>query len=159
MRYQTIMLLFFGLVITAALISCDQTQTQANLPDLVPSSSDPGGSFCKGQEGPKKQPQLVVSVKNQGNARAEASETIVRFTASSAEETPEGGSITILLATPPIEPGATVTLQAVDVPKDCGSPNCIATIIVDSTNKLKESNKTNNSLTCIVPIDELRIKN
>ncbi len=146
MRHQTFVLVFFCLLVTAALISCDRTQTQVNLPDLAPSSSDPSGSFCKGQKGPEKQLQLVVSVKNQGNPRAEASQTIIRFTTFPVTD--------VLLATPAIEPGATVTLQAVDVPKNCGSPECMATIVVDSSSQLKELNKNNNSLTCVVPLEK-----
>ncbi len=117
----------------------------AQLPDLVPVSSDPSGQFCS-LTGPSNQLTVIVGVKNQGNADAGASVTTVQFLGVPA------GSGSVTINTPPVPVGQTVTLTGVAVPNDCGGPNCGAKITVNANNAVKESDTTNNTLTCNVRI-------
>lgn len=104
----------------------------AGLPDLVPvPDPEPGIGFCRLDN----QGRLVVTVKNQGNAEAPASTTMVEFF--------PGGSFP--LPTPPIPAGGSVNLPPLDMPAACYNPDCNFRITVDANNEIDESDKSNNS--------------
>ncbi len=93
-------------------------------PDLVPFS--PSGNyraaFCRVEQGRK----LRVTVKNQGNDNAPASETTVTF-----------GDRPFTLDTPAIPVGGSVDLLF-DVPANCVSPYCSFKIMVDASSQVDE---------------------
>lgn len=93
-------------------------------PDLVPFS--PSGNyraaFCRVEQGRK----LRVTVKNQGNDNAPASETMVTF-----------GDKPFSLDTPAIPVGGSVDLLF-DVPANCLSPYCSFKIMVDANSQVDE---------------------
>lgn len=104
----------------------------SGLPDLVPvPDPEPGIGFCKLND----QNRLVVTVKNQGDADAGASTTMVEFF--------PGGSFA--LPTPPIPAGGSINLPPLDIPGACYNPNCNFRITVDANNEINEANKSNNS--------------
>ena len=103
----------------------------AGLPDLVPvPNPEPGIGFCELND----QNRLVVTVKNQGDADAAASTTMVEFF--------PGGSLSLL--TPPIPAGGSVNLPPLDIPAACYNPDCNFRITVDANNEIIESDKDNN---------------
>jgi len=105
---------------------------RAGLPDLLPVPDPrPGIGFCKLDD----QGRLVVTVKNQGDADAAASTTVVEFF--------PGGSFS--LPTPPIPAGGSVDLPPLDVPAACYNPDCNFRITVDANNEIEEADKSNNS--------------
>jgi hypothetical protein len=103
-------------------------------PDLVPFS--PAGSdplaFCRLEQNGT---QLRVTVKNQGNADADASKTTVAFRDKA-----------FTLDTPPIPAGGSADLMF-RVPAGCFSPECSFTITVDSSDDVDEvANEGNNTV-------------
>ncbi len=115
---------------------------QAQLPDLVPSSADATGALCHLVKANDRL-QVLVKVRNQGNADAVASVTTLQFQTPSVPKP-------ILLPTPPIASGREMTLATVAVPDDCGGSECGATITVNATHTVKESNEKNNTVACTV---------
>ena len=103
-------------------------------PDLVPfslSGTDPT-AFCRIEQ---RGELLRVTVKNQGEADADPSKTIVNF-----------GNMSVELDTPSIPAGGSVDLLF-DVPASCFSPDCSFKITVDSNNQVDElNNEGNNSV-------------
>jgi len=106
--------------------------TNEKVADLVPFS--PLGTsptaFCRIEQGGK---QLRVTVKNQGDADAAASQTTVIF-----RNTP------VTVQTPPIPAGGSVDLLF-NVPGNCFSPDCSFKITVDVNNQINESNHEGNN--------------
>ena len=106
-------------------------------PDLVPVNPNPNDADCitDGQGG------LLVTVENQGNAKAPPSVTRVIFS--------PGGSFD--LDTPELEgasvedPGASVELTF-PIPADCFDPDCEFEISVDATDQVVESDEGNNTV-------------
>lgn len=76
---------------------------------------------------------MRVTVKNQGNADAPASETTVTF-----------GDIPVTVNTPAIPVGGSVDLLF-KVPTNCFSPDCSFKITVDANNQVNESNNEENN--------------
>jgi CARDB protein len=97
--------------------------------DLIP-VPDANGTFCKRDAGGR----LIVTVKNQGTADADASITRIDFA------TGENQSVT----TPAIQAGGSVDVL-VTFPAACFRPDCTFRIAVDSTGVVSESNEGNNA--------------
>jgi subtilase family serine protease len=136
MQRQKFVLIFLGLLMAATLSGCK--------PDLVP--ANPGGwaAYCDSDD----QNNLKIHVKNQGNADAPASTTLVEFFL------PGGVVQPVQLTTPPIPKGQTVTVGTVLIPTtpvNCFDPDCDFNITVDSKNRVEESKENNNKVkgTCI----------
>lgn len=108
---------------------------QVGLPDLVP-LPDENGFFCRLDD----KGNLLVTVHNQGTDTAGPSTTRVDF----------GNYGSVDLPTPPLNPGASVTLR-VPIPSGCYDPDCQFRIAVDVNNVVAESNEGNNfaSGTCL----------
>ncbi len=119
-------------------------RVKVELPDLVP-LPDPQVGFCNQvQEGPDKG-KLLVTVKNQGNAKAPKSTTRVTFDTS-------GGDVVVDLDTPELDVGAPADLEPLDIPSRCYQEGeCHFTIEVNANNEIVESDYSNNfaSGTCI----------
>lgn len=129
MQRQKFVLIFVGLLMAATLSGCKS--------DLVP--ANPGGwaLYCDADD----QNNLKIHVKNQGNADAPASVTVVEFFL------PGGVVHPVQLTTPPIPKGQTVTVGTVPIPTtpvNCFDPDCGFRITVDSQNQVDESNEANN---------------
>ncbi len=105
----------------------------AGLPDLIPlnpqPSSGPNG-FCRRDA----QNRLTVTVKNQGAAPAQASQTTVKFSVGAP----------VVLSTPALAAGASADVLA-PIPNGCFSPDCGFRITVDSAGQVGESNEANNT--------------
>lgn len=101
---------------------------EVGLPDLVPEPDDTG-SFCRRDD----EGNLIVTVRNQGNAGAGASTTTVDY----------GSHGNISLPTPALAAGASVDL-AFPIPPSCFDPDCEFRIRVDDGNVVVESDETNN---------------
>ncbi|MHC4623976.1 MAG: CARDB domain-containing protein [Planctomycetota bacterium] len=104
------------------------------LPDLVPVKAPGNPTFCEVSGS-----DLVVYVKNQGNADAAGSEIEVRFS------TDPGVFVKVRGATGPISPGDTDT-DYIPIPAGCNGSDCHFTITVDIVNTVRESNESNNSV-------------
>lgn len=98
--------------------------------DLIPL---PSAGFCRDAG-------VVVTLRNQGPADAEASTTTVSFAG--------GGSVQ--LTTPAVEGGRIATLPPVAIPAECFAPECFFQVIVDARNDVNESDENNNTaeVTC-----------
>jgi len=103
------------------------------VPDLVPfsPSGNSAAAFCRFEQ----DRQLRVTVKNQGNADAPASETTVTF-----------GDIPVTVNTPAIPVGGSVDLLF-KVPTNCFSPDCSFKITVDANNHVNEASSEGNNST------------
>jgi Concanavalin A-like lectin/glucanases superfamily/CARDB len=97
-------------------------------PDLIP-VPDPKLGFCR-----RKDLKLTVTVKNQGNAGAGPSTTMVDFGAAGTAAQP----------TPALAAGASVDLTF-DIPASCFHGDCHFKITVDSSGQVVESDETNNT--------------
>lgn len=96
--------------------------------DLIP-VPDADSNFCKRDTAGR----LIVTVKNQGTADADASVTRIEFATGENQ----------LVATPAIPAGTSVDLF-VTFPAGCFRPDCTFRIAVDSTGLVSESNELNN---------------
>lgn len=101
---------------------------RVQLPDLVP-VPDEDGSFCVRNDAGK----LLVTVRNQGAADADASSTRVNFNNHGI----------VSLFTPELGAGQEHT-HTVDIPFGCFDPDCEFTIVVDANDVVVESNEGNN---------------
>jgi len=111
--------LFLGLLI-GLMIGCTPG------PDLIPIGKDglEGSiSFCNLEDG-----ELVVNVKNIGNADAQASTTVVSF----------GNLGSQSQNTPPIPVGSSTTVN-LKIPTGCFNPDCSFEITVDGANDVTET--------------------
>lgn len=119
-----------------------EPEQEPGRPDLVPVPDPrPGVGFCKlVKEGPDRG-KLMVTIRNQGNADADASVTRVIFSPGGAVDIP----------TPPIGAGASVDLPPVAIPGVCFNPDCNFRIVVDADDQVAESDETNNTAsgTCL----------
>lgn len=97
--------------------------------DLV-SAPDAKGSFCRRDETGR----LIVTIKNQGAADADASITRIDFATGEHQ----------LLTTPAIPAGGSVDVFAT-FPPSCFRPNCTFRIAADSTGLVSEFNEGNNA--------------
>jgi hypothetical protein len=119
--------------------------SQAVGPDLIGQSVGKDAPNLCELLGPNDQLQVVITVKNIGDANAGASVTSVQFTNVSnatSFNTP---------AIPPNSPGVKIT---VPVPPNCGGANCAASFTVNANNAVSESSsaKQNNMGSCIARI-------
>lgn len=131
---QTSQLSATALVLLLALLLLGRFRVQ-RLPDLVPVPG-PGtgpGRFCRRRDG-----NLVVVVRNQGNATASASVTRVNFGAFGVADA----------ITPALPPGNQVELEF-PIPPGAFDPDLDFTITVDANNQVAESNELNNTVTGI----------
>jgi len=130
MRLKTVLVTCCCLGIVAVILSSGCILTKK--PDLVPftTSSTPGAiGYCQRSNG-----QLVIMVKNQGNATAPASTTLVEFT--------PGGQV--FLPTPAIPEGEVVDLTPISIPAEAWNPDADFNIAVDTYNVVNESEEGNN---------------
>lgn len=99
------------------------------LADLIP-VPDASGNFCKRDSAGR----LIVTIKNQGTADADASVTRIEFATGETQ----------LVTTPAIPAGGSVDVLAT-FPVGCFRPDCTFRIAADSTGVVSESNEGNNA--------------
>ena len=105
-------------------------------PDLVPVTQPEAEKFCSRDDD-----QLLIAVKNQGNANAPESVTRVIFMPGRPD------SRAIDKNTLEVSPGQVVNVEPVDIPQDCfASGECEFTITVDANNQVLEFDKANNTV-------------
>jgi len=104
------------------------------LPDLIPANPTGMFGYCNVDDSNN----LVVYVKNQGDADASASLVKVQFGLAS-------GSQEFSAPVGPILAGETKPVSFT-IPSGCFSPDCVFTITVDSGEGISESNELNNSV-------------
>jgi len=127
---RTVHFVFLAALAALATAHCQSvpgltTLIQGGKPDLIPL---PAAGFC--QSGG----QLRVVIRNQEADDADGSTTNITFSRGSS----------IQLATPGIDGGRIVTLDAVSIPAECFAPDCLVTVTVDAQDELDESNEDNN---------------
>lgn len=107
---------------------------EIGMPDLIP-VPDTNGFFCRRENG-----NLIVTVRNQGNATAGPSTTRVDF----------GRHGIVDMPTPGLIAGASTELKF-PIPPGCFDPDCQFRIFVDVHNVVAESDESNNmaSGTCL----------
>ncbi len=118
--------LLIGLV---AITGCTPPQLK---PDLVPANPEGWAGFCDIDDNGN----LVVHVKNQGNAPAGSSYVKVDFG-------PQLGFF--VKPVPVLSVGETATVLF-PIPRGCFTPDCGFTITVDAHNDIDESNEENNTV-------------
>ena len=129
---QIFTLLLFGLL-AAALSGCAG-------PDLVPVRAPGNPTFCE------RDPtgDLLIYVKNQGNADAPSSEVEVQFLNVKPGYSPK---VRAQGVTGPLQAGKTSnSVISVKIPDGCFNPDCDFIITVDIVNEVKETNEQNNSV-------------
>ncbi len=137
MKSNIFILFLVILVLTViALAGCYPTTPLA---DLVPANPPGMAGYCNVDNSNN----LIVYVKNQGEADAPASSVKVQFSLSSGVQE-FSNSVGPLLA------GETISVSFA-IPSGCFNPDCSFIITVDSGEEITESNELNNTVngTCV----------
>jgi len=118
-------------LVTMALIGCF---SNIPLPDLVPDNPAGMAGYCNVDDSNN----LIVYVKNQGEADAPASSVKVQFNLSSGVQE--------FFGTVEVIPVGETKSVSFTIPFGCFNPDCDFTITVDSGENVLESQELNNSV-------------
>ena len=136
MHRQILRLALLVLVVAVTLSACPGPAG----PDLVPAKAPGNPTFCETDGAGN----LLLYVRNQGDAEASSSEVEVKFLNVRPGYSPV---VRATGGTGPLKAGETsASVISAGIPEGCFNPDCDFVITVDIVNEVKETNEQNNSV-------------